>query len=367
MKKIIGSICALLLLVACSDSSDSSEGRGTGDVNFDRAALLQSLADNHIISDFEDFAIETEALKSAVNAFEVISDESTLTALRIAWLKSYQVFQSVAIYDLGPALDKSYYFNLNAHPLDVAGTEANINKENFRPEDLKVSTNQNKQGFPAVDYLVNGLGVDDAAILEVYNGTNGDVYKKYLAAVTDRIDALTDEVLNEWKGSYRETFVSNTAGDRSGALNEFLNTYVLYLEKRLRASKLGIPAGQFTEEAFPDQIESVFRPEESRGLLLDALENLKEVYEGEGNDTASLSSTLIELDRGELNTMILSKLAAAEAAIKTLDVNLKKQIEEDRQKALGVRRNIQEAVVLIKNDMTSALGAVIVFQDGDGD
>ncbi len=365
MKKIVWSLTVLLVLfssISCSSDSSESDSR----VELNRKALLESIADNQVIPDFTDFSVETEALKVAANAFREDANENTLNNLRAAWLKAYKVFQPVATYDLGPAFDVAYYLNLNAHPLNVTEIEQDINNPNFNASDLNFSIKQDVQGLPAVDYLVNGLGETDTDILAIYNGTEGQAYKGFLGIVVDRIDNLTDSVLAAWNGGFRDDFVNNDTDSRTGSFNEFINIYIEYFERRLRSSKLGIPAGQFTTGTFPDQIEAVFMPEVSRELLLDALTNSQEIFIGSEN-TIGIASALEDLGREDIVAAVTTAFTNARNAINTLDQNLKLQIETDRQAALDARMALQEVVVLLKNDVVSALSITISFQDADGD
>ena len=54
------------------------------------------------------------------------------------------------------------------------------------------------------------------------------------------MSALTNEVLNAWKGNYRATFINSTDNTASSDFNMLVNDIIFYYEKGLRANKIGI-------------------------------------------------------------------------------------------------------------------------------
>ena len=150
-----------------------------------------------------------------------------------------------------------------------------------------------------------------------------DSYIGYLNLVVDRIESLTQEVLDDWTTSFRDEFVANTSDSSSGSFDIFINRYIEFFERRLRSSKVGIPAGIFTSPiTFPDQIESLFNPTLSRALLLEALDNAENIYTGLETSTVSLSSLLVNIERQDIDTEILTAFAEARTQIETLNESL---------------------------------------------
>ncbi|WP_010523273.1 imelysin family protein [Aquimarina agarivorans] len=366
MKKVFVFLLSVSFIVACSDSEPGVGG--STEIAFDRAGLLKSLVNNHFISDFEDFAAETETVKNLTNTFTATPTQENLVTLRAAWVKAYKVFQTVAPYDFGKASDISFYFNLNAHPLNVDETKTNILKPAFVAKDLQISTNQDAQGLPAMDYLINGLATSDEDIVAFYTGADAEDYKEYLTAVATRMDTLTDEVLANFKSeAFNSEFTSNTSAAKTGAVNVFVDRFIVYFERRLRSSKIGIPAGEMDRDKRPNQIEAVFMPEISRELALDALENTREIYEGVTTDEVSLSSILVLRGRQDLDTRIKNEFTASREAILNLNENLQLQATTDAAKMLQVRSVLQKLVVSLKNDLISELALEVITADNDSD
>ena len=94
--------------------------------------------------------------------------------------------------------------------------------------------------------MLHGLADSDADIIAFYtNGVDGGKYKTYMTDVVGRMQALTNSVLDDWKGGFRNTFVSRNGSSGTESVNSLLNDYLFYYEKFLRAGKVGIPAGVF--------------------------------------------------------------------------------------------------------------------------
>lgn len=367
MKKFFLAILISVVGISCGD--DDSSGSGSENNDFDRSAILVSWADDFIIPQFDTFLADAKLLTAAKDNFIADSNEANLISLRSALTTAYLSFQPVATYsEIGIAAESelAYYFNLNAHPLNVEETENNIG--DFENVDLIATANRDAQGLPAVDYLVNGLGATDAEITAFYTGAEADNYKGYLSLVIDRIENLTQQVVDDWANSYRATFVENTSSSSAGSFDVFVNNYIEYFERRLRASKVGIPAGVFTTNTFPDEIESLYNPTLSKGLLIKALDNAEALYLGLGNSEQSLSSILVDLEKTELDTEIKDFFNAAQVEIdaELLD-DLGAQVRMDNSKMLSARDALQRVVGRLKADMTSAIGVDITFVDNDGD
>jgi hypothetical protein len=65
-----------------------------------------------------------------------------------------------------------------------------------------------KQGFPALDYLINGLSTDALIVTQYTTNANAAKYKKYLTDVT-RLKSSADSVVTDWNSGYRNSYIAN--------------------------------------------------------------------------------------------------------------------------------------------------------------
>lgn len=170
MKKVWSLVLFIALFVACSSDSGSGE-TGSDDVDptpvsFERGDMLENWADNIIIPSYESFAAEVSALKVAFEAFKIESTEASLMTFRASWLSAYKTWQHVSMFEIGPAETVGLRLNVNIYPADTEKIEGFVQSGSY---DLSLSSNRDAKGFPALDYLINGLGENDTAIVSKFS------------------------------------------------------------------------------------------------------------------------------------------------------------------------------------------------------
>lgn len=365
MKKLFLGLIVLGLIVACSSSSSSDDGP-TGPVdNFDRGALLANVADNLIVPAFQDLDGKLTTLKTNKDAFIATPNQSNLDALRTSWLNAYKVWQFVEMLNIGKAEELLYGFQMNVYPTNTTDIESNIASGTY---DLSNVNNNDAVGFPALDYLLYGVAADDTAILAKYGDSK---YLDYLSDIVDQMKSLTETVLNDWTGSYKSTFVSQTGNTATSALNKFVNDFVYYYEKGLRANKIGIPAGNFSATPLPDKVEGAYSKAYSKELALEALDAVQDMFNGKAYSSSStgdgFKSYLVSLDRNDLVTLINSRFNDARQKLQALNSDFAMQINDDNTKMTQAYDALQLAVVSLKVDMLQAFNINVDYVDADGD
>lgn len=364
----------LILFVFTLISCNSDDGETlTGEDTFDRAALLDNWADNIIIPSFENFASHTEDLNTSTEAFVQNPSEASLADLRESYEQAYIQYQTVALFGMGRAETINYRMFLNTYPVDEVTIQEKIGSGNHN---LALPSSYDEQGFPALDFLLNGLAEEDANIVEFYTThPNALAYQDYLRAVSSRINNLTQEVLNDWQNSFRDEFVSNTTSSNTGSVDRFTNDYVMYYEKHLRTGKIGIPAGVFTGNPMPENVEARYSDGLSKDLYLKALETVQNFFNGKhfGSDETgpSYKQYLDHLNTvknsTDLSSLINSQFNAIEEQAANLNDDFVEQIQMDNSVMLQAFDELQKNVVLLKVDMLQALSISVDYVDTDGD
>ena len=372
-KKFLALVDFAGLIFACS-SSGGGGGVDPGDDdvfvdNFDRGAMLTALADQVITQAYDGFHTQMIMLNQAGMNFVAAPDQTTLSNLRNGWFNAYKVWQYIEMFNIGKAEELQYSFYMNVYPLSVTDVENNITNGGY---DLYAVGNQDAVGFPALDYLLYGLADNDADILAKYTtDVNADGYKTYLTDVLTQMDDLTRLVVNDWGEGYRDTFINNSGNTSTSSLNILVNSFVQYYEKKLRANKIGIPAGVFSGNPLPDKVEALYRKNGSKELAEIALQAVEDFFNGKqyngGAEAESFKTYLSYLDRDDISNNILSQINTAQAQLNSLSNNFYEQVNTDNSQMLMTYDELQKVVVFIKNDMPNAFNVSIVFQDNDGD
>jgi len=369
MKRWIPLLITILFLQACSDSDDDAVTSSSDD--FDRKAMLENWADNRIIPAYEDLNTKLGSMVEAKDDFVNNPNEVNLEAVRIAWLDAYKVWQHVEMFSIGRAEQINYAFQMNVYPTNVDDIQSNIQTQNY---DLSSVNNHDAVGFPALDYMLYGVGNSKADVISYYI-TDANLNLNYLSDLVDRMKSLTQSIVDDWKNGYRDDFVNNTENSATGSINKLVNDYIFYYEKGLRANKIGIPAGNFSNEPFPDKVEAYYHGSGSKVLALEGLTAVQEFLNGVAynstNDGRGLADYLDALDinatEEALSTAINNQFDDARNAIQPLDDSFADQVQNNNNMMFEAYDQLQLAVVLLKVDMLQALDISVDFVDADGD
>ncbi len=371
MKFIRFNIFILVVSLILGFQSCSNDGDDDSNVdNFDRKEMLNFWANDIIIPAFEAYEEKLNALVQTKDNFVTSKTESEFQALRSAWLEAYKVWQHVSMFDIGKAEEIGYRNFVNIYPCDVEELEEFVNGQNYN---LTLPSTFDTQGFPALDYLLFGLSDDSSEQLDKISEEN---YTQYLSELVDRLKALNDEVLSDWRNLYLNEFINNNGSSASASTDKMVNDFLFYYEKFFRAGKIGIPAGVFSGNASSQLVEAPYSGIYSKELFLEAFSAVEAFFNGKSFDRETTGSSLkqyLDYLKEVNNSEDIAKavndqwvIAHSTAENKLLD-SFKQQVEQDNIQMLAVYDEVQKAVVLMKVDMMQALNIQVDFVDADGD
>lgn len=362
-------LLSLFVFAACTSDNGSGEENGGGENSFDREAMLANWADNIIVPAFNNFKSSTQDLQDKTNTFTTNPSEENLVQLRLAYKKAYLDFQTVSMFEIGKAEELNYRNFLNTYPADVNTIISELESGDYN---LSLPSTYNEQGLPALDFLINGLADNDLEIVSIYSSAE---YKSYLLDVSKRINSLTGEVNASWQGPFRDNFVNNTSSSSTGSVDKFTNDYVLYFEKFLRSGKIGFPAGVFTGEPSPGNVEALYSEGLSKELYIQSVKSVQDFFNGkyfESNQSGPSYKQYLDYldsmkDGQELSNLINSQFSSILNQGSGLDQSLKSQVQTNNTEMLEAFDELQKQVVLLKVDMMQALSISVDYVDSDGD
>jgi predicted lipoprotein len=344
----------------------------------DRQQILAHWTNEIIIPSYNNFQTKFHAFHEKAEIYINSPDVNSLAELRSTWAEAYTEWQKTELFEFGPA-DKYTLRNFfNIYPADVNGILANINDPGIN---LDLPASYARQGFPALDYLINGVGTDDAAIVNFYTAdAEGEKRKAYLNRIIDRMNTLLTNVVTEWNGSYAESFVNNTGLDIGSSTGLVVNAYILHYERFIRSGKFGIPSGAGVGGSgtpHPEKIEAYYNPEISKALATTAHQAAANFFSGKeltsDSEGPSFKSYLDALGAKDavsgnlLSDIINEQFATIDDELEQLSPNLHDQVVTENQRMVDVYTEMQKLVRMLKVDMTSALSVTITYTDNDGD
>lgn len=369
-------VVALLsgFLWACGESSTTEPA--PDDDSKDRKAVLTHLADEIILPAYANFKPKLETMIAKSQAFSAKPDATTLGEFRQAWVDAYTEWQKVELFDVGPANKTGIRNYYNIYPTNVTG----INDYMADPSvNLEVASSYDKQGFPALDYLINGVGATDAQIVAYYTASvEGPKRLAYIKRITDHMNALITKVIADWNGSYRTEFTTKTGLDIGSPMGELVNGYVLHYERYIRSGKFGIPSGAMLNGVVAsDKVEGFYKKDISKILAQTAHQAAVDFFNGKsvktGTNGAGFKTYLDALGAKDsatgktLSETINAQFDIANQKINGLKPNFYEEVKTNNAAMVQVYTEMQKAVRMLKVDMTSAMSIVITYTDNDGD
>ncbi|MBD2721987.1 imelysin family protein [Hymenobacter armeniacus] len=372
MKKsiLLFSLSVLLAAGGISGCKDVLEEpvASTGTSDLDRKALLTQWADTLVRPGYQRAGTKLTALKSQTATFTAAPTVASLQAVRLAWREAYVEWQKVEMFEFGPAADVSLVNHFNIYPTDVAGIRQNIASGSYN---FELATAIPQQGFPALDFLLNGVAADDNAIVQSYLASANQ--RRYLTDVVGKMDQLMTGVQTQWNGAYRTTFINNTGTNAGSSLSLLVNAFSRYYEHFLRTGKIGIPAGVMSGTAAPEKIEAYYH----RGTLPVQLAQtahaaVQTAFNGRSGQP-SLKAYVTALGAKDSRTgqslaqLITDQFVVSAAQLATLGPDLYATMQARPAAAVQAYGEMQKAVRLIKVDMTSAMSVSVTYVDNDGD
>lgn len=378
MRHLIKSGVVLTLILVLPGCGGKEREPSPADNTKDRKVILTHWVDNIVVPSYKTFHQHFEVMADHANAFSVSPDEASLLALRDAWVQAYRAWQKVELFEFGPA-DKYTLRNFfNIYPADVSGITANIADPAVN---LDLPASYSRQGFPALDYLLNGIGQTDADILAAYTtDAHAGQRTAYLTRLTERMSTLLAQVIQEWDGPYRDTFINQTGLDIGSSFGLVVNAYVLYYERYVRTGKIGIPSGAAIGSSgvpYPERIEAYYHSAISRDLATTAHQAARDFFNGvdpeTGQEGPSLGSYLDALGSKDaasgkmLSEIITEQFSVISSELADLLPDLSGQIAVNNDEMVETYSAMQKLVRLLKVDMTSAMSITITYTDNDGD
>ncbi|NHN24830.1 imelysin family protein [Flavobacterium jejuense] len=369
MKKIHLLITIFFVIVSCSSDSNSTSGD-----NYNRTELLTNWADNLIIPRYENYQSKVGILQTNATTFTADPNQTNLDVLRLAWLEAYKAYQYVGMFSIGKADEINLNSTVNIYPTNQTGIQTNISSGTYN---FALLSQYDKQGLPALDYMLNGLATSDSEIIDFYV-TNSDAtkYKQYLTDLVNQLKVNIDLIVADWNGSYRNLFISSSGNSVSSSTNKMVNNFIKYFEKDIRSGKVGIPAGIFSNGTlYPEKVEAYHKNDVSKVLLNESIIATQDFFNGKyfssTTEGSSLKSYLNYLgtvrDGQSLSTIINTQFGTINTVNANLNDSFSSQVNSNNNAMLSSYDAMQQNIVYLKLDMMQALNITVDYVDADGD
>lgn len=375
MKKIVYVFLISLVFLIAYACSETNIDENINEDDFDRTTLTASWVNNLLSPAINDYQTKVEILNDAVVTFTNAPNATSLAKVRTDLFETAKVWQHVELFFYGT----SFARDMNSYPADLERINTNLNSTvdiNFDRTLLDAT-----QGLPALDYLVNGLETTDEAIVVKYQD---EKYANYIKALTARMLSLTDSIIAELEIE-KDANINSVDNTISSYFSIQVNDYVQYTEKNFREKKIATPSGTRNRQAnisvnpSPEFVESLYSPENSKALYLEAYDAIQDFYYGRNYSTNANTvglqeyleflGTTIMVDGTDisLNDYIETLFDNIDAANNNIGNNFFEQTQDYNPNFDAVFDAIQEFVIAVKGNVINAFNLTIDFVDSDGD
>ena len=354
MVRYLFSLLSVCLLFACDPAGDQPDGPTPAD-SFDRGAMLEIWIDDAIIPAQADFTNRLGELTEQLHSLEDLSSGTTLERTRALFMKTYVAWQRYSPLILAEGEAVRLRERTNTYPTNAASIRANLTAGDAN---LDLPSNTDAQGLPALEYLLYQYGED------VPDPTDHAAALTYATALAASLEALHAETERQLIAN-RDAYVANTGNSVTGSIDRTVNDYIFHYEKYLRAGKVGIPAGVFSDTPLADRVESRYAGN-SKALFLEALTASETFFNRRG--LAEYLDALNVSARGELLSATISgQFQSIRTTTADLRDDLGSQVVTDNVAMLRLYDELQKLTVLLKVDMLQALSINVDYVDADGD
>ena len=350
----------LIALFFLSFSCKKKESGNSGEtINFKKSEMLSHTANQIILPGFLKLKTAVTELNSSWAIFNANNAETSFVQLQEKWKNAVLKFHGVKVYEFGPSASVGLRAALGTFPTDTSKILSNSSDANVN---LALSVNIDAIGFSALEYIFFRQNAKTKLIADAN-------LRSYVDKLIFKITNEVNTVYTAWNSSYGATFSESTGTESTSGFSLLINEYNKEYELAKNA-KLGIPIGK--QSLGIPQIQYIESPYAKISLLIlkENLSTLKDLFLGKGqngSENLGFDDYLHALEKASLVSSINLGFSGIENDLNGLSDNILAEIHNNPSKLDALYTKMQNLVVHLKTDMTSAFGVLITYQDNDGD
>lgn len=362
------SVFTFLILSSAYLWAQSSSTPSTGAVDFDRRAMLASIAEQVIMPCNEDFLLQAEQLAIALASLEA----DTLAPAREQWHATMQQWQRCNLFEVGDLRMMILHNKIAKYPLNPRIITGYLESDAMLNAAFVADTGSNSRGLFAIELL---LFSDDVLIDD---GLNNERKRALLAAYGADVHTQAAALISMWssQGSdYLAKFIAadQAAGTTQGSINMLVNEMITSLAL-IVLDKLGAPMGLEQGEPRPERAQAYYSAS-SLEHIRSNLEAYRAVLIGSWQDEPqlALADYLDAMGASDettglmLSERLLQQLDSAFEALAAVKKPLREAVLDNPEDVDALYQAVRTLLVLTKVDMGNQMGVTVTFNDSDGD
>lgn len=335
-----------LLFQSCNESDDF----GVDTENLTNKEVLTSLTNDVITATYKDLNDKAIVLRNAVNAFVANSNETTLQAVKQAWIDTRQPWEQSEGFLYGPVDTEGLDPAMDTWPVDVQAMNNILNSNQAITANL-IASNNEARGFHLIEFLV--WGEDGSKTADQINNRQ----KEYLVAAAQDLQNNTQALYNGWSTSganYGSNFINAGIDNllypsQRAALEEIVEGLITIADE-VANGKIEDPLNSEGNTPNAELEESRFS-NNSKKDFADNMRSIQNIYLGKYNITGKGLSTIVATKNPSLDLQMKSKITEAIEAIEAIPGTFTDAIFNNRTKVVVAQEKVNELKNLIESQL----------------
>jgi predicted lipoprotein len=358
-------ITSLLFFVSCNtDGITESEYQ----IQYTRTAQLENIYENEILVLSNEFIQKTTLLQSNVQEFKTNSTLVNLTETQASWVATLKVWKQLELYNLGAVENSFIHFEINRWATNTETIDEYIDGNETINDTFIASKGSSAKGIAAIEYLLFSSEENQEVLNSFKTDLNFERRLNYLEALAINLKIKANALLSIWEND-KDNFISSLENGISGSQNQLTNAMINLIEEII-ISKLGNPLGDKTGGIINVDALEAARSKSSLIIIQEHLTALKRCFTGEilENDINwGFDNYLSLIERDDLNTSIIEAFNTCQTKIDTIKTPLIDEIKNTPENVTNLQDAFRNLLILIKVDLSNAIGATVTLNDNDGD
>lgn len=370
-KKTVPTLFIFFFIIAIASFLSSCKENELSEEEEQQALIesqLRNTYENGILPLLDSFIARTTSLNEAVVNFSENKTESQLVNTQREWFETLSVWKNIELYNLGDIQDSFLHFQINRWPSNTDFIEDFISDDDLISEDFIAGKGASSKGISGAEYLLYSEATATETLTTFISAENAERRTSYLVAITEDLMSQSQRLKDLWE-VYAPTFYSTFGSSTSGSQNQLANEMIA-LSEQIVILKLGKPLGEQSGGNIDITDLENFRSEVSIESIEQNVRSLYNVYTGDyNNDESSIGfdDILLSVDADAIDEAIRENFEENLSAINNIQGSLVNVLETNPQQVIELQSSLNELEVLIKVDMSNAIGIIVTVNSNDGD
>lgn len=358
-------ISSLLLFMSCNNEGISESEY---QIEYTRTAQLKNTYENEIIVLATTFIQKTSLLKTSIVNFKNNTSISNLTIAKENWLEVLKTWKQLELYNLSAVENSFIHFEINRWETNTDNINKFIDGNEVINEAFIAPKGSSSKGISALEYLLFSSDDNQNVLNSFTIDTNYDRRLDYILALSENLYLKSNELFSLWEND-KVSFISSIENGISGSQNQLTNAMINLIEEVI-ISKLGNPLGDNSGGVLKIDALEAARSKSSLLIIKEHLTALKRCYTGAfiDNDIQwGFDNYLKLISREDLDINILDAFNECQIKIDNITNALSVELLENTKSITDLQESFRDLLILVKVDLSNAIGATVTLNDNDGD